>query len=80
MNQDRDCDNCRHDWALNLNARDVKVCEIICNSGSPVGFNEIRRRTGIHQEVLSRILRRLVFSGNIEKVKSKYDRCCSSSQ
>ena len=67
-------------WKQNLNSRDVLVCELICASSGPLGFNEIRRKTGIHQEVLSRILRRLRMSGNIEKVHSKYDKCCSSSQ
>ena len=68
------------DWKQNLNHRDVVVCEIVCSSTKPLGFNEIKRLTGLHQEVLSRILRRLQISGNIGKVSSKYDRCCSPGQ
>ncbi|MBI3860111.1 MAG: hypothetical protein HY296_07770 [Thaumarchaeota archaeon] len=50
------------------------VCVTVCSSEEPVGFGSIRSRLGYHQEVVSRILRRLVKYGAIEKVSGKYRR------
>ncbi len=71
---------CSKDWKASLNERDINVCQIVCHSRTPMGFNEIRRQTAIHQEILSRILKRLQFRGYIEKIQAKYYRCCYSSQ
>lgn len=71
---------CSEGWKVGLNERDINVCQIVCYSKIPMGFNEIRRQTAIHQEILSRILKRLQFRGYIKKIQSKYYRCCYSSQ
>lgn len=69
-------DNRFEDWMTNLSARDVEVCVLICESPRPLGFNEIQRSVGIHQEKLSRTLKRLLLHGFILKEQAKYNRCC----
>ena len=46
----------------------------VCNSKEPVTFSAIKNGLGYHQEVVSRILRRLVNYRAIEKAKGKYRR------
>jgi len=46
----------------------------VCGSMEPVAFSTIRSTLGYHQEVVSRILRRLVKHRAIEKVHGKYRR------
>ncbi len=38
--------------------REKLVCKIICNEKDGIGFNALKRRSGLHQEILSRILKR----------------------
>lgn len=64
------------DWKTNLSPRDIEVCEFICDSPSPLRFNEIKKEVGIHQEKLSRVLKRLVVHGYVTKFDSKYMKCC----
>ena len=63
--------NCGSD-CLDLTEREAMVCEAVCESPEPVGFSAVRRRVGLHQEILSRILRRLVNYEAIERVDGKY--------
>ncbi len=63
-------------WKSNLSKRDVELCEIICKSSEPLGFNQIKKHAGIHQEKLSRSLKRLVMYGYILKYDTKYGTCC----
>ncbi len=63
---------CCADDCLQLTEREASVCETICASGEPVGFSAIKRKLGFHQEVVSRILKRLVNYGAVEKVSGKY--------
>jgi len=46
----------------------------VCVSVEPVAFSTIKSTLGYHQEVVSRILRRLVKHRAIEKVNGKYRR------
>lgn len=46
----------------------------VCSSKEPVAFSIVKKSVGYHQEVVSRILRRLVNYGAIEKVRGKYRR------
>ena len=55
---------------LQLTERETAVCLAICKSGKPVSFSELKARVGLHQEVVSRILRRLLNYGEIEKEDS----------
>ena len=59
---------------LQLTPREEVVCSTVCESGTPLSFSRIKERSGLHQEVLSRILRRLSIYGALEKVDGKYRR------
>ena len=59
---------------LQLTERETRVCEAVCASSEPVAFSTLKGKLGYHQEVVSRILRRLVNYRAIEKVKGKYRR------
>lgn len=59
---------------LQLTDREAAVCEIICNSDRLLSFTEIKDRLNMHQEILSRIIRRLILHGAIEKLDGKYRR------
>jgi len=47
---------------------------VICDSREPVAFSALKNGLGYHQEVVSRILRRLMNYGAIEKVRGRYRR------
>jgi DNA-binding HxlR family transcriptional regulator len=47
---------------------------MICTSPQPLGFSTLKRASGFHQEVLSRILRRLVNYGAVRKAEGRYQR------
>ena len=57
---------------LQLTERETRVCMEICDSEDPVTFSALKTRLGYHQEVISRILKRLVNHGAIEKFRGKY--------
>ena len=57
---------------LQLTEREARVCVAVCNSPEPVTFSALKTTLGYHQEVVSRILRRLMNHGAIEKVKGRY--------
>jgi len=57
---------------LQLTEREAQVCIVICSSKEPVAFSALKDRLGYHQEVVSRILKRLVNHGAIEKFRGKY--------
>ena len=59
---------------LQLTEREMSVCREVCTSSEPVAFSTIRGRLGYHQEVTSRILRRLTNYVAIERVEGKYRR------
>ena len=44
----------------------------ICLSAEPLGFSFVKNKLGYHQEVVSRILKRLVNYGAVEKFRGKY--------
>jgi DNA-binding IclR family transcriptional regulator len=62
---------------LQLTEREERVCETVCGSPEPIGFSAVRRSVGLHQEIVARILRRLVNHGALEKVDGKYRAKCS---
>jgi predicted transcriptional regulator len=59
---------------LQLTEREAQVCMTVCVSKEPVRFSAVKRAVGYHQEVVSRILRRLVNYGAIEKSRGRYRR------
>jgi DNA-binding HxlR family transcriptional regulator len=46
----------------------------VCGSQEPVAFSALKATLGYHQEVLSRILKRLMNHGAIVKVRGRYRR------
>ncbi|HYB76537.1 MAG TPA: helix-turn-helix domain-containing protein [Nitrososphaerales archaeon] len=58
-----------------MTEREAAVCFAICSS-EPVTFSALKEKLGLHQEVVSRILRRLLNYGEIEKTKSGYSCRC----
>ena len=65
---------CESPECLQLTEREAQVCAAICASEEPVAFSTLRSSLGYHQEVVSRILRRLLNHGAIEKFRGKYRR------
>ncbi|HUK79788.1 MAG TPA: helix-turn-helix domain-containing protein [Nitrososphaerales archaeon] len=59
---------------LQLTEREAQVCITICSSEEPLAFSAVKNRLGYHQEVVSRILRRLMNYGAVEKFRGKYRR------
>jgi DNA-binding HxlR family transcriptional regulator len=57
-----------------MTGREMQVCETVCDISEPLGFTAVMRAVGLHQELVSRILRRLTTYGAIEKVQGKYRR------
>ena len=64
------------DWSdcLQLTEREALVCITICSSSEPLAFSAVKNRLGYHQEVVSRILKRLMNYGAVEKFRGKYRR------
>lgn len=65
------CDECE---SLQLTEREALVCGTVCESERPLSFSTIKKLVGLHQEILSRVLRRLQKHGAIEKTDGGY-RC-----
>ncbi len=57
---------------IQLTDRERAVFRTICESKVPIGFSAVKRVVGFHQEIVSRILRRLVNHGAVEKADGKY--------
>jgi len=59
---------------LQLTEREARVCMTICSSEKPLAFSTVKNSLGYHQEVVSRILKRLMNYGAVEKFRGKYRR------
>ena len=62
---------------VQLTDREFSVCKVICDSAGPVSFVKLKEATGLHQEIVSRILHRLMIHGLVEKTDGKYNCECS---
>ncbi|HZW85056.1 MAG TPA: helix-turn-helix domain-containing protein [Nitrososphaerales archaeon] len=65
---------CESPDCLQLTEREAEVCVAVCSSSEPVSFSKVRDAVGLHQELVSRILRRLMNYGAIEKSRDGYRR------
>ena len=65
-------DGCAEADCIQLTSRELSVCRAICDSKGPVSFSKLRKSTELHQEVLSRIVRRLTIHGAVEKTSRGY--------
>ena len=57
---------------VQLTEREFSVCNFICASKGPVTFSQMKKSTELHQEILSRIVRRLVIHGVVKKEEGGY--------
>jgi len=73
------CDSgkCDPNECVDLTSRESFVCSIVCKSQEPVSFTQLKQSTGLHQEILSRIVRRLAVHRLVRKVDGKYEGECS---
>ncbi|MDA4124823.1 MAG: hypothetical protein OK438_05165 [Thaumarchaeota archaeon] len=67
------CPTC-NEVPLQLTERELQICEAVCSSSTPIGFSALKRSVGYHQEIVSRVLKRLLVYGAIERVRGKYRR------
>lgn len=58
--------------------RENKVFDVI--SEKPVNFTTIKNKAGLHQEITSRLLKRLEGKAIIRKKEGLYDLCCNGSK
>lgn len=58
--------------------REQKIFNII--SKEPTNFTTIKNKTGFHQEITSRLLKRLSNKLVIRKIDELYDLCCNGSK
>jgi DNA-binding HxlR family transcriptional regulator len=69
-------ENCDSDDCVELTDRESSVCDVICNSPEPVSFTKLKESTNLHQEIVSRVVRRLTVHGLVSKVAGKYQSEC----
>jgi DNA-binding HxlR family transcriptional regulator len=55
-----------------LTERELAVCGIICGSSNPISFGDLKRHSGLHQTVLTRIIHTLESHKVIEKIDARY--------
>ena len=69
--------NCDSDECVELTSRELSVCNVICDSQEPISFTKVKESTNLHQEIVSRVVRRLAIHGLVTKVDGKYKgECC----
>jgi DNA-binding HxlR family transcriptional regulator len=68
----RDLEQC-----VELTDRESSVYNIIRASQGPTSFSRLMRLTTLHQEILSRIVRRLIVYGVVKKEERGYRRAFS---
>ena len=63
---------------VQLTDRESSICKVICNSEEPISFGKLRESTSLHQEVVSRTVRRLIVHGLVKKIDDgRYKGECS---
>ena len=62
---------------MEFTEREKNVCRIICDSGK-IRFTDIKKISGLHQEILSRVLKRINDDCDISKSSSGYN-CAETS-
>jgi len=51
----------------------MRVCELVCASDAPIRFSALKRLTGFHQTVLTRIIHTLEAHRVIRKTERGYE-------
>jgi DNA-binding HxlR family transcriptional regulator len=52
---------------VELTEREYSVCDMIFRAKESISFSQLKRATELHQEILSRIIRRLTVYGVVKK-------------
>ncbi|HUI01180.1 MAG TPA: hypothetical protein VLU99_01450 [Nitrososphaerales archaeon] len=65
-------EDCLEDGCVQLTERESSVCDLICSSKEPVTFGRLKEGTALHQEIVSRILHRLMTHGLVAKTDDGY--------
>jgi DNA-binding HxlR family transcriptional regulator len=69
---------CAEEDCVELTERESSICRTICDAPQPISFGELKASTSLHQEVLSRAVRRLIIHGLIRKeTDGRYKGECS---
>lgn len=68
--------SCAPGECVDLTEREFAVCAIICGSETPVSFTNLKQSSDLHQELVSRIVKRLQVHGLVRKVDGKYSGRC----
>ena len=76
MTPARSRETCSSEDCVGLTARESMVCRAICEAPGPVSFGQLKKETALHQEVVSRILRRLTIHGIVKKSDGRYQSLC----
>jgi len=61
---------------VELTDRELSVCSTICASPEPISFTELKQSTNLHQEIVSRIVKRLTIHGLVTRADGKYQGKC----
>ncbi|MDG6915035.1 MAG: MarR family transcriptional regulator [Nitrososphaerota archaeon] len=69
--------DCDPGECVELTEREFALCRIICSSDAPVSFTQLKQSTNLHQELVSRIVKRLQVHGLVSKVEGRYSGRCS---
>lgn len=64
--------NCGQSDCLELTDREASVFKMICSSEKPISFSLLKRSSNLHQELVSRIIKRLIRHSVVRKTHSGY--------
>ena len=64
--------DCARNDCVELTDREISVCRLICTSREPIPFSLLKRASNLHQELVSRIIKRLVTHHVVTKTASGY--------
>ena len=68
--------DCVDSECVELTQRESEVCSLICRSEEPISFTQLKQATNFHQEIVSRIVRRLMIHGVVKRSGTRYECDC----
>lgn len=70
-------DSCEKDDCVRLKQRKFVVWGSICTSAGQISFSQLKHSAELHQEILSRIIRRLVVHSVVKRSECGYECDCT---
>jgi predicted transcriptional regulator len=61
---------------VELTERESTVCNLICRSEKPISFSQLKQASNFHQEIVSRIIHRLIVHHVVKRSDSGYECDC----